>query len=133
MTIPLSAYYWIFSIILIITKVIIWSLSSDFFKSMNSLIVIAGLNGLLSDTPLTRDDELLAYYGSSCWVFYPYLTPDLLILFVSTSLLLTYGIYYYLLLWLPYCISSNFGPLDLYLACGLWNYPSKPDCFKPDV
>lgn len=44
------------------TIVIIWSLSSAFFKSINSLIVIELLKGLPSESPLTLDEELLAYY-----------------------------------------------------------------------
>ena len=73
------------------TRVIIESLSSAFFKSMNYFIVIELLNTLDSDPPLTLEDELLTYYPYSSLLLSPPsgLTPDLL----------TLPFYVYVLLW----------------------------------
>lgn len=86
--IPFSAYSLIFSRTLIMTKLIIESLSSAFFMSINSFIVIEVLNVLDSDVALILEDELRTSSPSSCFVCSPR-TPDLLILPLplSTSLL----------------------------------------------
>lgn len=91
MMMPLSAYSWIFSMILIMTMVIMLSLSSSLGRSRNSLMVMEVLNLLpVEEAPLTLEDWLRIYYDSSTLELLSPRTPDLLILRFSYTVSCAY-------------------------------------------